>query len=325
MSGGLVRLARGARLLLVFTRPRQWPILTCQLAVGALSAPAAAGLLGGGSAAWERLIAAWLAWVVGLNGGTLAFNSAYDRDTEPIAYLPHPPQPPSWLPQASLALMLAGAALAWWTQPGFGLITTLCVGLSVLYSHPVARWKGVAGADLGINMAGYGGGTTLAGLLVGQAALRGAGAATAAGATAAAALDGPGWLLAAAFALLFGSFYPLTQLYQIEADRARGDRTLAVALGARRSLLLALALAVLAAPCFFTAAAPWRPAAPGAGRLPALLTGALLLWVAHLIRWEARVETLDRAAHERGMYTALALWALVDVALLAQRWGLGWV
>jgi len=323
MARETMRRPAGLHLLLIFTRPRQWPILTCQLAVGALSSAMAARALGHGlgptgSLGWVRLITAWLAWVVGLNGGTLAFNSAYDRDTGRIAYLPHPPVPPRWLARASLGQMLAGAALAWWTEPGFGLITTTCVGLSILYSHPAVRWKGVAGLDLAVNMIGYGAGTTLAGLVVGQAVFQD-------GAAASINLDAAGWLLALAFALLFGSFYPLTQLYQVEPDRRRGDRTLAGALGRRRSLVLALILGGLATDAFWAAAERWRPEM-GAGRaVPALLTVALLLWLAHLAWWVMRSDRLDPAAQERGMYRALALWAVIDLTLLAQRYGVGWI
>jgi hypothetical protein len=38
-----------------------------------------------------------------------------------------------------------------------------------------------------------------------------------------------GLLLVVGFAPLFGSFYPLTQIYQIETDIKRGDITLAAA------------------------------------------------------------------------------------------------
>ena len=36
-------------------------------------------------------------WVVCLNGGTLALNSAFDRDEGDIAYLRRPPPPPRYL------------------------------------------------------------------------------------------------------------------------------------------------------------------------------------------------------------------------------------
>lgn len=82
------------------TRPGQWPILSAQLLVGlALALPpgAAVSTALGRLSPWP-LIGAWLAWVVLLNGGTLAYNSAWDRDAGAIAYLRRPPAPPRGWP-----------------------------------------------------------------------------------------------------------------------------------------------------------------------------------------------------------------------------------
>ncbi len=280
-------------------------MLTGQLAVGALAgralaaSPAAPAAAEAGAAEPLPLAAAWLAWVVLLNGGTLAYNSAFDRDTRDIAYLRRPPPPPPGLAGRALALMLAGVAVAAAVSPALAALTAGCVALSVLYSHPRARLKGVPGLDLAVNALGYGAGTTLAGLLAGATAWGG---------------DAPGragWLATAGFGLLFGSLYPLTQLYQIADDRARGDRTLATALGPRRSLALALVLGGAAAPCLLAATARWST--PSAAAWPAV---ALAAWLLHLVVWLVRAPRLDAPAHERGMYRALALWAAVDLALL---------
>lgn len=287
------------------TRPRQWPILSAQLLVGVAlalpggsTAPTALGHLSPGP-----LLAAWAAWVVLLNGGTLAFNSAWDRDTGAVAYLRRPPAPPGWLAGAALAWMAAGVALgAWRVGPAFGAVTGACVLLSAAYSHPRPRLKGRPGLDLAVNMAGYGAGTTAAGLLAGHAALPGR-------------VPGgglPAGLLCLAFGLLFGSFYPLTQIYQLEADRARGDRTLTTRLGAPGALALALALGFGALVALEAALAAARR--PGLSWLPA---AAMFLWLAHLSWWRRRAAAMDAAAHERGMYRALWLWAAVDAALVA--------
>lgn len=198
--------------------------------------------------------------------------------------------------------MTAGAVVgAWLVGPAFAAVTAACVMLSVAYSHPGPRWKGKPGLDLAVNMAGYGAGTTAAGLLAGRAALPGN----------VPAANLPSGLLCLAFALLFGSFYPLTQIYQIEADRARGDHTLSTRLGPRGALALALGLgfaALLALEAALAAGARARLA-----WLPAL---AMFLWLAHLLRWRTRAASLDAAAHERGMYRALWLWAGIDAALV---------
>jgi 4-hydroxybenzoate polyprenyltransferase len=287
------------------TRPRQWPILSAQFAVGvALALPPGSPLpVALGNLGYLPLAAGWLIWVVMLNGGTLAYNSAWDRDAEAVAYLRQPPPPPPWLARTSLLGMAGGATLGFWlVGPGFGLVTALCVALSVAYSHPRPRWKGRPGLDLLTNMLGYGAGTTAAGLLTGRAALpQGIPAA------------GPdAGLHCLAFALLFGSFYPLTQIYQMEADRARGDRTLSTRLGAGRALTLALGLGL-------GALAAMQAALAVAGRgqrrwLPAI---ALFLWLVHLGWWRRQAHGMSTADHERGMYRALALWALIDIALVA--------
>jgi 4-hydroxybenzoate polyprenyltransferase len=328
---------------LALTRPNQWPILTSQFFVGVLlMAPAAQG--GGcwlNTASLAVLFVAWLCWVVLLNGGTLAFNSAHDRDEGPVAYLPDPPSPPPWLQHAALAWMAAGSVLGWLViGPAFGAVIGVCVLLSVLYSHPAARWKSRPGLDLLVNMIGYGSGTTAAGILAGRAAyLIGPDAAGGAGENSLAALSacgtdrfllppfpagdgisaelfsailsgGAGWFILG-FALLFGSFYPLTQLYQIQDDLERGDRTLATALGAGRALGLAVVLGVLASVAFGVGLT-----IRGTGFLMILPAVGLLVWLGHLVVWSLSSMTYTPADHERGMYRALTLWAVVDLALL---------
>ncbi len=294
---------------LLFLRPRQWPILTAQLAVGVLAAPTVHAAivtlllpvnhLSAAPARPVALLLAWLAWVLCLNGGTLAFNSAHDRDEDDIAYLRAPPAPPPRLAAFSLGLMAAGLVPALLVSPRFALVTAVCMLLSVGYSHPATRWKGVPGLDLAVNMAGYGMGTTLAGLLAGQAAAGGSDAWP----------GGAGWLLAGGFALLFGSFYPMTQLYQIESDRARGDRTLATSLGVTRSLDLALLLAVGAAVLLV------RAQTAGSAPQPTLIL-TLAMWFLVTALWRRQAPGLAARRHEARMYAALVVWVLIDAAVL---------
>lgn len=292
---------------LLFLRPRQWPILTAQLAVGLLAVPTLdeafvmrwtqPGMPA--PARPDALLWAWLAWVLCLNGGTLAYNSAHDRDVDDIAYLRAPPPPPPRLAAFALLLMAAGLVPALLVSPRFAAVAAACVLLSVAYSHPATRWKGVPGLDLAVNAVGYGAGTTLAGLLAGRAA---AGLPDA-------WPQGGGWLLSGGFALLFGSFYPMTQLYQIAPDRARGDRTLATALGATRALDLALLLAAGAAALLL--------ALPGPRAAPQLVLGAALAaWFLAAAAWRRLARRLTPRQHEARMYTALVLWALIDAAVL---------
>ncbi|PID81879.1 hypothetical protein CSB20_00725 [bacterium DOLZORAL124_64_63] len=311
-------------------RPDQWTILTLHFLVPLMMM--APGAQGGGCwlnpAGAAALLTGWLCWVVLLNGGTLAFNSAFDRDSGPVAYLPDPPQPPPWLAGAALGLMGLGVLLAFLVVgQAMALLVGSCVVLSVLYSAPPARLKARPGLDLLVNILGYGAGSTLAGFLTARAAYFGSPGVCAAGGWKTVAwpgLQGPlgeqftgvlaggGSGVVVGFGLLFGSLYPLTQLYQMNADRERGDRTLVTALGPRLSLLLAVALAVGAAGAFLQGLV-----ARGAGWELWLPLLALGMWIVHLGRWLHREPERDDAYREKGMYRALNLWAVVDGAVLA--------
>jgi lycopene elongase/hydratase (dihydrobisanhydrobacterioruberin-forming) len=287
---------------LLHLRPAEWPIMAAHTAVGYLLA---VGLVGAGRG--ERLVPALVGlalWVVCLNGGTLALNSAFDRDEGDIAYLRRPPPPPRYLAGFSIGLMVVGQVIAFGLPEPFAMLYAVCFVLSVAYSVPPLRLKAVAGADWLINMWGFGTLTPAAGW-----AATGIPLVTARG------------LVLLAFCPLFASLYPLTQLYQVEEDTRRGDRTLATALGIRRSLTVSVAAAALAFAVFATAglASGWRLGASDGWRWAALAV-ALLAWTAVLLPWRAHWAAWGPSEHQRGMYRALGAWAVTDlVALLA--WG----
>ena len=111
------RRALGYRLLgkgldyLLHLRPAEWPILTVHLLTGSALSIGLAGLLAG-QGGW-RLVAGTFAFVVCLNGGTLALNSAFDRDEGDVAYLRRPPPPPRRLGVFGFGLMVIGLIIAW--------------------------------------------------------------------------------------------------------------------------------------------------------------------------------------------------------------------
>lgn len=293
----------GARLdYLLHLRPAEWPIMAAHTAVGYLLAVGLDGAAGG-----ERLGPALLGlalWVVCLNGGTLALNSAYDRDEGDVAYLRRPPPPPRHLAGFSLLLMAGGQVIAFALPPAYRAAYAACFLLSVLYSVPPFRLKAVAGADWVINMWGFGSLTPYAtwsatGLPLDQA--RG--------------------LVLLGFCPLFAALYPLTQLYQLEEDTRRGDRTLACVLGVRRSLDVAIASAVTAFAVFGAAGvrAGWGATAAGTWRWVAVAFAALA-WAAVLIPWRAGHSRMGPRGHQRGMYLALGAWAVTDLAVVL-AWG----
>jgi 4-hydroxybenzoate polyprenyltransferase len=271
-------------------RPAEWPIMAGHTAVGYLLAVGWGGA-GSGERGAEALLALVI-WVVFLNGGTLAINSVFDRDEGDIGYLNAPPPLPRYLLHFSVALLVGGQLLAFTLPAGFQIAYAICFAMSLLYSVPPFRFKAVAGVDWVINMWGFG-------TLTPYAAWAATGR----------PLDLGHALVLLAFCPLFAGLYPLTQLYQVEEDRRRGDRTLALMVGTRTSLVVALASTLLAFGLLGWAAAILRVTAF------ALLV-PLAAWLAVLLRWLARHASWAPAQHQRGMYWALGAWALTDVAVL---------
>lgn len=243
---------------------------------------------------WTALLGGLALWVVALNGGTLALNSAFDNDGGDIGYLAAPPPPPKYLAHASFALMALGLPLAFTLPAPFTAVYALCFALSILYSVPPFRLKAVAGVDWLINMFGFGTFTPFAGWAITGRPLE----------TWAA-------LVLLGFCPLFAALYPLTQIYQMDEDRARGDRTLALALGLRASLLTALAATTIAF-LLFAAAALAGPTSPFWPLLPV----AFAAWMTVLIPWYHQRDRRSAAQHQRGMYAALRAWAVTDLAVL---------
>jgi len=279
---------------LLHLRPAEWPIMAAHTALGFILAvglvPALHGQqLGAG-------LRGLLIWVALLNGGTLALNSVFDRDEGDIGYLRAPPAPPSHLLAFSLGLLVAGQLLAFTLPAGYRTAFAVCFAMSLAYSVPPLRFKAVAGVDWVINMWGFGTFTPYAGW-----------------AASGRPLDLTHGLVLLGFCPLFASLYPLTQIYQFEEDRRRGDRTLALILGMRASLIVAIAAALIAFACF--AAAALRRGAQAwqwAG-----IAIALAGWLLVLVPWYRRREAMTSAEHQRGFYAALTAWAVTDVAVLA--------
>lgn len=299
MSGrtlGYRLLGRGFDYLL-HLRPAEWPIMAVHLLTGSALALGLSRILEG-EGGWPLWLGS-IAFVVGINGGTLALNSAFDRDEGDVAYLRRPPPPPPGLAVFGLTLMGAALLAALSLPRPFLAAAAVCSGLSVLYSVPPVRLKAVAGFDWVINMVGFGFLTPYAGWALTRRDVA-----------------GPGLVVLISFAFLFGALYPLTQLYQLEEDTRRGDRTLAVWLGIGRSLGLALAMALLAFAGFVMAAlgSGWS-GGEATARWAALFVAAAA-WLVVLLPWWRGRDAMDAGAHQAGMHRALAAWAITDMAVL---------
>ncbi|HEX7552667.1 MAG TPA: prenyltransferase [Geothrix sp.] len=274
---------------LLHLRPLEWPIMSAHFLLGTLVAA------GWGLRARPTLLG-WLVFVALMNGGTLAINSAFDQDEGDIGYLKAPPKPPEHLLGVSIIMLAAATVLGFLLPLPFALINLACVVMSVLYSVPPPRLKARAGWDLLINCVGFGLLTPLAGwALTGRPFSRAI------------------LLASIGFAFLFATLYPMTQIYQVEEDGRRGDRTLVIRVGVGRSLALALVAALLAHGCFiFGVQAMGRPAWP--------MALSLLAWLAVLLPWLRRWRSMTDGQHEAGMYWGLGAWAITDLSILALLW-----
>lgn len=280
---------------LLHLRPMEWPTMTAHFLLGTFLARGWGWPLG-------RALLGWFAFVVCLNGATLAINSAFDQDEGDIGYLKNPPKPPTHLLSFSLVLHALGLAFTLpflWMEgsaPWFFHLTALCTLMSVLYSVPPIRLKARAGWDLLINCLGFGLMTPLAGwALTGRP------------------FSSAILWVAGGFALLFAALYPATQVYQVEEDRGRGDRTLVIRLGVPVSLTLALVAICAAHACFLCALRLGQ--AP-----PSTLLPSIGVWLGLFILWRRRWSAWSPRQHEAGMYWALACWAVTDLSLLWALW-----
>lgn len=271
-------------------RPAEWPIMAAHTVLGYVLAVGWAGLWSGqrlGSAVFALFI-----WVICLNGGTLAINSVYDKDEGDVGYLNSPPPLPTHLLTFSWMLLVLGQVLAFALPWGFRVAYLVCFMMSVAYSVPPLRFKAVAGLDWVINMWGFG-------TLTPYAAWAATGR----------PLDLGHAVIFLSFCALFAGLYPLTQLYQLEEDKKRGDRTLALMFGLESSLWLATGSVILAFGGLSWASDILR-------RSGTLIFFALAAWLAVLVPWIRGRTVWTPQQHQRGMYWALGAWAVTDVAVL---------
>ena len=190
------------------------------------------GLAGRGRRVERRVLLGFVAFHAFLYSGATAFNSYYDRDVGPVGGLEHPPQVVPALLPFSLAVQAIGWVLAALVNLTFWMAYGVFVGLSLAYSHPRIRWKAHTWTSLLV--VGFGQGALA--FIAAWAATRG---------EIASAWSVEGALGASAAVLLILALYPLTQLYQIDEDAARGDRTVAVVWGPQRCFAFAITCTTL--------------------------------------------------------------------------------
>ena len=260
------------------------------------------GWLVAGGGLSSSVVIGFVAFHLFLYSGATAFNSYYDRDVGPVGGLEHPPPVPPGLLPFSLAVQAIGWLLAAFVNLLFALAYGIFVVLSIAYSHPRVRLK--AHTLMSLVVVGFGQGVLA--FLAAWAATRG---------EIVSAWSVEGTLGAGAAALLILALYPLTQLYQVEEDAARGDRTIALAWGAERCFDFALACSVVGG------LAMVGLLGRRFGLFDTLIVGAGLVMQLAAIRWLARhfdaraVHTTYRRVMGVNAFSACALGAYLVVRL----------
>lgn len=174
-------------------------------------------LLGGLIADQMQSTQFWLQFLnvhVLLFGGATAFNSYWDKDEGPIGGLKNPPKMTDWMRTASLVMMFIG----WAWSLFFGFVYFGIYGVSLLlfwlYSTPLARWK----SHPQLSLLAIAVSTGLNSVLLGTIAAGGA-------------ITNSVILSAVGASLILLSLYPVSQIFQLQQDIKRGDRTFAVEYG----------------------------------------------------------------------------------------------
>lgn len=181
----------------------------------------------------------FLWWHLGLYSGATAYNSYWDKDEGPIGGIHKPPPMKPWMWGASWLWMISPLPIIFidYTSGSLSVATFILYGTSLFlfwaYSSPILRWKGHP--YLSVFVIAISTGTN--GFLMGYLAAGGdLGASNYFGA--AINIEATNYLVsvlpyigASGVALILISLYPISQLFQMEEDQRRNDRTLAMHIG----------------------------------------------------------------------------------------------
>jgi 1,4-dihydroxy-2-naphthoate polyprenyltransferase len=158
------------------------------------------------------------------------YNSYMDRDESSIGGLEKPMQPTRQLFHVTLLMDFAAFLLAFLVSPWFALALGCYIGCSRAYSNRRIRLKRYPVTGYLTVILNQG---TLVFCMVYYGAVSGI------------TLPVP-WLPALAAAFLIGGFYPVTQVYQHEADGKDGVTTLSMLLGKRGTFIFCAAMYAVA-------------------------------------------------------------------------------
>ena len=273
----------------IHLRPKSWAVVALHMSVGYFLAIT--------PDLWKHqldlLLLAVIVWAMFLNGGTLAYNSAFDNDKGDIGYLDNPPPAPKHLAIFGFVWMFVGLIFSWFISKNFFIVTMICFIMSILYSSPPIRLKAVPGLDLLINSLGYGGFTMFAGY-----------------AAVSDTIDTTIITYTIGFACLLASLYPVTQIYQYEEDKRNGDRTFTVVLGKKMALYISFTMSIVAHIIFIGILLPNK------GICAFIILISFLVWFIILFLW---IRNVNDYQEKKGMYRILWAWALTDISIVSLR------
>ena len=181
------------------------------------------GFVVGGYSNISNLILGAIIFFVFISGGTVAYNSYYDKDEGPINFIKNPPKPTKSLLVLSIIFKVSGIIFSLLIDFKFFIVCVVFVFMSVLYSHPKFRFKTKYGLDLVINGVGYGSLNILGGWLCTTSEI-----------------NFKILLLSIIAFFIVSAGHPLTQVFQYEDDKKKDGKTFVAIFGPKKSLLVCL-------------------------------------------------------------------------------------
>jgi 4-hydroxybenzoate polyprenyltransferase len=207
---------------------------------------------------------------------------------------------------AAWLMLTLHASVGWFltsrlrVTPAIVVLELLAAGAVVafLYSALTVRLRSLGGVEWIVSAIGLGSLTPLVGWALATQPFR-----------------GPAVSVIWAFTPLCAALAPLMQLHSIDDDRANGVRSVAVRLGARRSLSVATFGAGIGFGMLTMAGwqSHWHEQA--VLRWGALAVAALS-WAVVLVPWYRHAREWSTQEHRQAKYHALAAWVLTDIAVL---------
>jgi len=175
-------------------------------------------------------LTAFIIWHFFVYPASNGYNSYFDKDEGSIALLKQPPKVDKSLYNISLLLELIGVIMALSVGWGFTLAVIIYGILSKLYSHPSVRLKKYPLISFFVIFLFQGAFV----FWTSYSAISDSNLST--------IWNGNFIIAGLVCSCLIGASYPLTQVYQHEEDSRRGDKTLSILLGIRRSFWFSASL-----------------------------------------------------------------------------------